>query len=263
MTADYRFHHTQMLRSVLATLVLPLQLALDAPARLIAAAGEQFSFRQTLIERNAALEEANLKLRAILQKQAALEQENDRLRALLGSSKQLRETTFVAELLSIDLDPFRQQIVINRGTREGVYRGQPVIDAAGVVGQIVEVFPFHSVALLITDPSHALPVQVRRTGLRSIAVGTGRSNELQLRFVPPSEDINVGDILTTSGLGGRFPPDYPVAEVTALDRPPGEPFARVTARPLARLDRGREVLLVRPPQEPTVPAPHEAEPANG
>lgn len=249
MTADHRFQHTQTLRSALATLVLPLQLVLDAPARLIVAAGEHMAFRQTLIERNAALGEENLKLQALLLRHEALELENRRLRALLDSSKQLREATVVAELLSIDLDPFRQQIVINRGTRHGAFRGQPILDTEGVVGQIIEAYPFHSIALLISDPSHTLPVQVQRTGLRTLVVGTGKPDELALPFASPNEDIEVGDLLTTSGLGGRFPPDYPVAVVSHIEQPAGAPFAIIKVRPLARLDRGREVLLLQPTPE--------------
>ena len=246
MVADHRFQHLQALRSLIATVVYPIQYALDLPVRAVGLLGEQFSSRRLILDESRTLRAENLALHAILLRHEALELENARLRDLLDSSRQLREPVMVAELLSVDLDPFRQQIVINKGSRDGAYMGQPVIDARGVVGQVVEAHRLHAVALLITDPSHSIPVQVQRTGLRTIAFGTGNPAVLELRFIPPSEDISVGDVLTTSGLGGRFPPDYPVAKVIRVERSPGEAFAQVEARPLALLDRGREVLLLRP-----------------
>jgi rod shape-determining protein MreC len=118
---------------------------------------------------------------------------------------------------------------------------------------VLESHPLHSVVLLISDPSHALPVLVNRTGLRTLAVGTGNPQSLELRYIPPAEDLEPGDVVSTSGLGGRFPADYPVAEITLVERTPGEPFARVEAKPLARLDRSREVLLLTPASYPDLP----------
>ncbi|SEQ09155.1 rod shape-determining protein MreC [Ectothiorhodospira magna] len=246
MTLDHRHHHLQQVKSTLALLVYPIQYLADLPVRGGYWVVEQFSSHQSLIAENRQLREEQLKLRGLLLRFEALETENERLRALLDTSSRLREQVVIAELLAVDLDPFRQQILVNKGRIHGVYPGQPVINAVGVVGQVLEVNTLHSVALLISDPSHALPVQVNRTGLRTLAVGTGNPERLSLRFIPPSEDIEPGDIISTSGLGGRFPADYPVARVIRVDRPSGEPFAVVDAQPMAHLDRSREVLLLWP-----------------
>ena len=174
--------------------------------------------------------------------------ENQQLRALLESSKTIGERVLIAELLSVDLDPYKREIVINKGSREGVYAGQPIIDASGVMGQVVHVGPFSSTALLITDPSHALPVQVNRNGLRAIAVGVGSENYIELPHLPNNADILVGDLLVSSGLGCVFPTGYPVGRITQIDTDPSLPFAKVIAEPTARLNRSREVLLVWPQQ---------------
>jgi rod shape-determining protein MreC len=146
--------------------------------------------------------------------------------------------------MSVDVDPYRQLLILNKSSRDGVYEGQPVIDAHGVMGQIVHVTATNSTLMLITDASHALPVQVDRTGLRAIAFGTGSIDSLDLRHIPHNADLREGDLLITSGLGGVFPPNYPVAKITSIERPQGEPFLQVSAEPLALLDRSREVLLV-------------------
>jgi rod shape-determining protein MreC len=167
----------------------------------------------------------------------------------------------VAELSSVDLDPYKQQVIINKGAASGVFRGQPVLDAQAVMGQVVSTTPFSSTVLLITDSSHALPVQVLRNGLRTIAIGTGRIDELTLPYLPTNSDIVEGDLLVTSGLGGKFPPGYPVAQVTRIDRSPDAPFSNVTAEPRAHLDRSREVLLVWTVPAQPVPAEDPAEAA--
>jgi len=174
--------------------------------------------------------------------------ENKRLKQLLDSSIKLEGRSLVAELLQIDPDPGKHQIVIDKGSRHSVFEGQPLLDATGIFGQILHVGPFSSTAILITDPDHALPVQVNRNGLRTIAVGTGNLHRLDLPHVPNNADIKVGDLLITSGLGGRFPADYPVATVASVEPNPGSPFAKVIAIPTAHLDRSREVLLVWPAQ---------------
>ncbi|HEY7841920.1 MAG TPA: rod shape-determining protein MreC, partial [Gammaproteobacteria bacterium] len=175
-----------------------------------------------------------------------VEEENRRLRELLESSIQLRERVLVAELLAVEMEPFRRQVVINKGRREGAYDGQPVVDAGGIMGQIIHVGPFSSTVLLITDPSHALPVQVNRNGLRAIAVGTGRDNVLLLEHLPTNADIKRGDLVVSSGLGHRFPRGYPVGTIADIGLEPGESFARVEVTPSAQLGRSREVLLVWP-----------------
>jgi rod shape-determining protein MreC len=193
-----------------------------------------------------------------MQRLAALEAENIRLRELLDASFEVGEKRLIAELMSVNLDPFQHQIVINKGTLDGVFPGQPILDAEGVMGQIVHAGPYTSTAVLITDTSHAIPVQVNRNGLRSIAIGSGTINRLELPYIPNNSDILPGDLLITSGLGGRFPPGYPVAKVGAVQHDPGRSFAQVIAEPLAQLNRSREVLLVWPGEitvlEPGAPA---------
>jgi len=200
--------------------------------------------QQSLLETTQQLEKDKILLQAKLQKYQALEAENLRLRSLLDSSFKVGERVLIAELSSVELDPYRQQIMINKGTSSGVYVGQPVLDAHAVMGQVINTSPLLSTVLLITDASHALPVQVLRNGLRTVAVGTGEINQLNLPFLPRNADIRSGDTLVTPGLGGVFPPGYPVATVTAVTQETGQHFASITATPMAHLDRSREVLLV-------------------
>ena len=244
LVLDHRFQHLESLRSALAFVTHPLQLLADLPFTTSRWLDETTSTREHLIEEIRELRERNLRLLAELQKYEALEAENMRLRDLLDSSFKIGDRVLVAELSSVDLDPYKQQVIINKGRTSGVFRGQPVLDAQAVMGQVTNVTPFSSTVLLITDSSHALPVQVLRNGLRTIAVGTGRIDELKLPYLPTNSDIVEGDLLVTSGLGGKFPPGYPVATVTRIDRSPDAPFSSVSAEPRAHLDRSREVLLV-------------------
>ena len=226
---------------------------------------ETTSSHETLLEQNRALRAQNLRLLAELQKYESLQAENLRLRDLVDSSFKIGDRVLVAELSAVDLDPYKQQVIINKGGVSGAFVGQPVLDAHAVMGQVTSVSPFASTVLLITDTSHALPVQVLRNGLRTIALGTGRIDELKLPYLPTNSDIVEGDLLVTSGLGGKFPPGYPVAKVTRIDRSPDAPFSVVLAEPRAHLDRSREVLLVWtvPNQLSVAPAdpPPEAAPA--
>jgi rod shape-determining protein MreC len=244
MTVDHRQHHLESVRSVLSVVVSPLQYLLGMPIDAGHWLGEALTTRQSLEEQNAELRNQQLLQSARLQKMAALEAENERLRALLDSSVKVGERVLVAELLEVDFDPFSQEIVINKGSHDGVNMGQPIVDAEGVMGQVVHVSLFTSTAMLITDPSHAIPVSVNRNGLRAIAVGTGASDRLDIPNLPLNADIQEGDLLVTSGLGGRFPPGYPVAVVKKVERNPGQPFSDVSAQPTARLEQSREVLLV-------------------
>ncbi len=244
MTVDQRARHLEALRSVLSTLVYPLQVAVDFPIQAGNWAAEYFSSRERLISDNARLRENQFLLDARLEKLADLEAENRRLRSLLDSSEKVGERVLVAELLSVDMDPYSRRIVLNKGSRQGVEVGQSLIDSDGVMGQVVHVAPFSSNALLITDPSHALPVQNNRSGLRSVAVGTGPLNQLELANLPNNADVRIGDVLVTSGLGGRFPAGYPVGRVISVERNRGRPFATVIVQPSAKLGRNREVLLV-------------------
>lgn len=231
-------------RSTLSVVVYPLQWAVDAPFALGRWVGENLASRQQLIDRAAALQAQNLKDQVRLQRMAALEVENARLRELMRSSARLVERVAVAELLSVDLDPFRHRVVVDKGISDGVYEGMPIVDSSGVMGQIVSVGPLDSQAILITDASHALPVEINRNGLRTIAVGTGDIDRLELPYLPNSADVREGDLLVTSGLGGRFPRGYPVGIVRKVTRDPTAAFATIDAAPAAALNRSREVLMV-------------------
>lgn len=244
MTADHRFHHLNMIRSTLSVVVYPLRYMVNLPTEFGDWASDTWTTRTTLEEENRSLRIHNLLLKAQNQKMAALEAENQRLRELLRSSKRIGEHVIIAELLAVDTDPFTRTIVLDKGSREHVYIGQPLLGADGVMGQIISVGPFTSTAMLITDPSHAIPVLVNRNGLRAIAVGTGASGQLALQHLPNNANIRPGDLLVTSGLGGIFPPGYPVAHVVSVDTNPSQPFAHVVASPTAHLQRSREVLLV-------------------
>ena len=258
MTVDHRQGHLEKVRSALSVFVYPLQYIANLPIAVTNWASEALTTRTRLMEENALLRDEQLVLSSKIQKFEILQAENERLREMLQSSEKLDERVLIAELLAIDLQPFRHQIVINKGQREGVYDGQPIVDANGVMGQIVHVGPFSSTVLLLTDPTHAIPVQINRNGLRSIAVGTGQSHILQLEHLSNNVDIREGDLVVSSGLGSRFPSGYPVGVVHNISRVPGEPFAKVTVIPSAQLEKSREVLLVWPETSPRSSADFES-----
>lgn len=244
MIADARDRHLEWLRSSLAVAAYPIQWLASQPSRLLNELDARLATEADLRERNALLEQENLALRGRMQRFIALQAENSRLRDLLGSSFKLGDRVLVAELLRVELDPYRQQVLVDKGTRSGVYVGQPVLDAHAVMGQVVVTNPLTATVLLITDADHALPVQISRNGLRTIAIGTGRINQLRLPHLPKNTDVRIGDLLITSGMGGVFPPGYPVARIVEVADDPNSSFATVMAEPTARLDRSYEVLLV-------------------
>lgn len=246
MTVDHRQYPLDGFRGVLTSLMYPVQYVVNLPTVWQQLLSDGLTTRKTLVKDNKRLLQQNLFLKARMQKFSALEVENMRLRELLQSSRKLGERMLIAELLAVDMDPFRHKVTLNKGSKMDVIAGQPLLDSRGVMGQIVHVGLYTSTALLITDPSHALPVQVNRSGLRGIAVGTGSFNRLELLYLSKNADVRVGDLLITSGLGGGFPADYPVGRVISVQRNPGQPFAKVSAVPTARLERSREVLLVWP-----------------
>ncbi|KKN14132.1 hypothetical protein LCGC14_0999340 [marine sediment metagenome] len=236
-------------RGTLLNIVYPIQVVASFPGDAKEWMSEFFQNRDDLKEKNIALEATNLLNSVRLQKLQNLERENTRLRELLGSSFRLTERVLVAELLSVDLDPFSQQVVLNKGLNDGVFNGQPVLDAHGVMGQVTEVTNFSSRAMLLTDPSHGLPVQINRNGLRAVAIGRGMGEPLQLEHLVHNADVRVGDVLVTSGLGGRFPVGYPVGTIIAINYPQGKAFADINIKPAAELDTSREVLLVLPTEK--------------
>ena len=248
MVVDARFDALKPLRSQLGMLLTPLYYVAELPVRAWDTVYLQVSSRADLIAENERLRAEALLAKRKLQKLAALTEQNVRLRELLNSSELLDERVLVAELIGIDPNAFSQRILINRGESDGVFLGQPVLDATGLMGQVVEVMPFTSRVLLITDASHSLPVQVNRNGLRAIAGGTGNSDWLELRYVGDTADIRVDDIVVSSGLGQRFPAGYPVGRVTHVNNDSSQPFAEVRVEPTAQLNRSRYLLLVFSPE---------------
>lgn len=263
MVLDHRGQYLGTLREYLSLVVEPVRFLVNLPNVTGSWFRESLSSRHSLQEENAILRTQQLVLKTQLQKLESLESENLRLRALLDSSFQVgKRQMLIAELMSVDLDPYRHQIEINKGKLDHVYVGQPVLDSDGVMGQVVQVGPFSATAMLITDPGHAIPVQINRTGLRTIALGTGNIERLELPHIPTSADLRVGDVLVTSGLGKRFPVGYPVGEIIEIDQTPGRDFSEVIAKPRARLNRSREVLLIWPTiQEPVSAGDPVIEPA--
>ncbi|WP_193075891.1 rod shape-determining protein MreC [Pseudomonas sp. FME51] len=248
MVVDARFAALKPLRSQLGMLLTPLYYVAELPVRALDTLYLQLTSRADLIAENEGLRAEALLTKRKLQKLAALTEQNVRLRELLNSSELVDERVLVAELIGVDPNAFTQRILINKGERDGVFLGQPVLDATGLMGQVVEVLPFSARVLLITDASHSLPVQINRNGLRAIASGTGNSEWLELRYVGDTADVRVNDIVVSSGLGQRFPAGYPVGRVAAVNRDSSQPFADVRVEPTAQLNRSRYLLLVFSPE---------------
>lgn len=267
MVLDHENQHLTEVRKALSVLLYPFEIMVSAPFEISRDASESMATRATLLEENRRLNQEALVQNARLQRMAALEAENARLRALLDSTSKVGDSILIAEIVSVDMNPFRNMILINRGSNEGVYVGQALIDADGIVGQITRDRFYTAEAMLVTDIDHAVPVELARNRLRTIAVGTGELNRLSLPFLPSNADVRDGDLLVTSGLGGTFPPGYPVGVIREINLTPGQPFLEINAEPAAALNRIREVLLVTPEQqsldgqEPgelqTVPEPEE------
>lgn len=244
MFAEQRFSQVATARYWLTLVVTPVQWAAGVPGRTWGWIAESLSNRNHLLEENRELKSQFLILAERSQTLAAVVAENLRLRELLNAAQRKDLTYITAELIGLNYDPYIQQVIVNRGHQDGAYLGQPVIDANGVMGQLVSVSPYTSRLLLISDLNHSLPVQINRNGLRFIAQGSGSNNELYLNHVPETADIRTGDLLITSGLGGRFPFGYPVAEIAQITHQRGEPFMQVIATPKAQLSRSRYVLLL-------------------
>ncbi len=252
MWLDQRQHYLEQIRHVLSMATYPIQVVVSSPAAGWNWLKESFTTRDTLREENAAL---SVQLRAAnlrLMRFEALEQENLRLREMRAATTGIADQVVVAEIMRVDINPFRHRVIINKGTRDGVFSGQPLLDAKGVFGQVTRAGAYSSEVILISDTEHAIPVQVNRNGLRTIAVGTGETARLSLPFLPTNADIEEGDLLVSSGLGGIFPPGYPVGTVSQVKTETAQLMAEISAKPAAALDRDREVLLVwvkEPPHE--------------
>lgn len=259
MAMDQRGRYVPRIRSLAEASLEPVYHVVGFPSRAADAISDLSRSYAEISGENEALKHDALERSAELQQLHSLQQENRRLRELLDATAGRSFDFRFAELVQVNLDPYSHKVVIDRGRGDGVFVGQAVLDGKGVMGQVVDVHLGLSDVLLISDPDHALPVQLTRTGLRTVAYGTGETARLLLPNVPLQADVRAGDLLVTSGLGDRFPHGFPVAEVTSVQRREGSVFAEVHARPLAALDRGREVMLVVPGAEP--PATGEGEAA--
>lgn len=248
IVADARFNQLTSVRSAIGTGLAPVHWLGNTPGRLSDWVSSLFTTRDDLMEQNDALNARLLILERRALKYAALASENNELRRLMNSSEVLDDRVIVGEVVAISPDPFSHEIVINKGSRDGVEVGQAILDANGLMGQVQQTSSFTSRVLLVSDSSHAVPVEVVRNGLRGILLGNGDSRALELVHVPDTADIREGDLLVSSGLGGRFPRGYPVAEVKRIIKEPGEPFVQISASPRAQLNRSRLVLVVFSPE---------------
>lgn len=244
IVADLRFSGLETVRAVIDTALTPVYLIADIPSAVDEWQDENLRSRSRLLDDNDRLRRENLVLQGRSQQLASLLAENTRLRALLNSTALLRDDVLVSEIIGVSPDPVRHQLVLDKGSEANVETGQALIGAEGLMGQVVEVGATTSRVLLITDPTHSVPVQINRNGVRAVAEGVGSLDQLVIHHVAATTDIRAGDLLVTSGLGGRFPIGYPVAVVSEVVRNPGEAFARISAAPSAAIDRARHALLV-------------------
>ncbi|MCE7629725.1 rod shape-determining protein MreC, partial [Vibrio fluvialis] len=249
MLADSRLGAFTHVRFLLNSLVAPIQYAADLPRSMFDGFYENFNSRQQLMESNRALKRDVLTLKSDLILLDQYREENQRLRKLLGSSFVRDEKKVVTEVMAVDTSPYRHQVVIDKGRVDGVYEGQPVINEKGIVGQVTFVAAHNSRVLLLIDPNNAIPVQNIRNDIRVIASGNGQTDEIQLEHIATSTDIEVGDLLVTSGLGGVYPEGYPVAYVSEVDKDTRREFASIKAKPVVDFDRLRYLLLIWPNED--------------
>jgi len=242
-------------RAYLASLVSPLQFVVDTPVDVLDSVSDNVKSRSTLIAENRMLRHQGLKVSDKLLTYEHLKLENIRLRAMLGSPVEYTQRKLIARVQSVDSDPFRLQFVINKGLEHGVYAGQPVVDEFGVVGQVIAANQYNSRVLLITDNSHAIPLQIQRNDVRLIGIGKGDIHQFELQYVTKSTDVKIGDLLVTSGLGGIFPEGYPVARVSGIENRGSEIYSSIKVTAIAKLDRVRYVLLLWPSKPIDMPEP--------
>ncbi|MEN9465400.1 MAG: hypothetical protein RL217_1581 [Pseudomonadota bacterium] len=253
---DSHYSWLKPARYSLSYVLVPVQQLSVLPQMFSQGMNEAMTSREALLTENEQLKSRNLVLELRAQRLVNLETENIELRELLHAAEMVDDRVLITSIIAVDPDPYSQQVLINKGGKDGVFIGQPVLDAYGLLGQVIDVQPYSARVLMIADINHAMPVQVNRNGVRAIAQGTGSLTELELIYVPATADIIPGDVLVSSGLGERYPRGYPVATVSSVENTPGDPFAKVMAVPSAQLERSRLLLLVFskgsahvPPQE--------------
>ena len=243
---DQRNNYLSILRNSIAIAIYPLQSAVEIPSRLTDWFDLRIKSKEILIQENQNLL-SQLKINSsILQRYESLEQENERLKQILNAASNLDNKVEITRIISVNVNPYRHTIVIDKGERDGVYEGQVLLDADGVIGQILHTNFLTSEAILISDSDHALPVEINRNGLRTIVLGNGSYTKLDVPYIPNNADIEIGDLLVTSGLGGKFPSGYPVAKVDFIESDLSEQFYKVSAKPIAYLNQVREVMLLQP-----------------
>ncbi len=250
--ADRRWEAFSVVRSGLDSLLSPIQYLSSAPRHVLWSLSHWMKNHTTLLQENKALERQLFLLQSELLQFEHLKRDNARLHQLLGSPVHQDAKKMIARILSVATDPSSHQIVINKGSIDGVFQGQPVINEQGVVGQVLHVGTVTSHVLLITDSTHGIPVRIARTDIRAIASGTGDLHRLELHHLPRSAGVEVGDLLVSSGLGGLFPEGYPVAKISRFNTVEGKPFAEIDAQLLAALDKLRYVLLLWPQTQSVV-----------
>lgn len=241
---DHRTPYLETVRQFASYFIAPIHYVAHLPVATVQWGKEQGKSRSQLLSENASMERQLLVLQQRVQKLAVLEAENARLRQLLNSAAELNTKVLTAQIIGIDPDPSRQEVVVNKGADEGIYVGQAVLDAKGLLGQVVEVGASFSRVLLVTDSSHALSVQINRNGVRAILAGSGQSDKLRLLYVPITADIEVGDLLVSTGLDQRYPAGYPVSKVVSLHVKAGDAYMTVNAKPTAEIDKVSHVLMV-------------------
>lgn len=241
---DVRFHYLDPVRGIISSALIPVHWLSDLPIALGESFSDSVTSKADLQEKLELQESRMLVLERKAQKLASVTAELNRVRELLNASRIVDEGVVVTEMIGVSPDSDNQYILLNKGTQDNVYLGQAVLDSQGLMGQVVETNEFTSRVLLISDSRHAVPVQVNRNGVRAIAYGVGALDHLELGNVPDTADIEVGDLLVSSGLGGRFPEGYPVARVSQIKHHDGRSFAEVQAIPEAQLNRSRLLLLV-------------------
>ncbi len=253
---DTRYHYLEGLRHVAAVGLYPLQRVVQMPGEAIGWVGGYFVSLRELSEDNVVLKRQSVEHAAAAQAYAATQEENARLRALLDMRNRFATGAKAVEVLYTGRDPFAQKLFVDKGMDADIQAGEAVIDADGVVGQVTRVYPYMAEVTLVTDKDHAVPVQIQRSGVRSVLYGSGAGRPPELRFMAPSADIQVGDVLVTSGLDGTYPPGLAVARVATLDRETGQIFARIACTPLAGVDRSEHLLVVGR-QSPAITRPEE------
>lgn len=244
LVLDARFRYAESIRTALAAAAWPLQVAATAPVRFAERVAGHFTSQTQLREENAELRAKLLALTHEAQRFAAAAADAERLRLLTGAAERIEFHTTPAQILYSGRDPYSKKVIVDKGRQHGVVAGQPVVDEAGVLGQVTRAHPLVSEVTLLTDKGQAIPVQVERNGLRAIAFGAGVSGQLELRYVASNTEIQHGDRLVTSGIDGTYPPGLPVATVIGIERDSSQTFARIVCQPAAGIDKHRFVLVL-------------------